>query len=82
MSRQAEDEKAKHRFMLINAMRFAGAAMVVIGIAILNDYFDLPAFAAYVLIGLGLVELFVTPQILARMWSTKGMEKRKHDGRR
>lgn len=87
MSRQADDDKAKQRFMMITAMRFAGAVMVMMGIAILNGFFGLPAFAGYLLIGLGLVETFITPQILARMWSTKAQnakntQEREHDGRR
>ncbi len=32
--------------------------------------FALPDWAGYLLIGLGLVETFVTPQVLARMWSS------------
>jgi|GEM_PF-426580 len=62
---------ARRRFMIINAMRFGGVLMVMFGIAVLNGLLGLPPIVAYVLIGLGLVETFITPQILARMWSTR-----------
>lgn len=65
------DDKAKKRWMLINAMRIAGVVMILLGLAILNDAVDLPTIAAYLLIGLGMVETFITPQILARMWRSR-----------
>ncbi len=68
MDRQADEAKAKRRFLLINLMRVTGVAMMLFGIAIVQRLIDLPAIAGYVLIVLGFGEAFVTPQILARMW--------------
>lgn len=65
------DQRAKSRFLAINAMRVTGVVMVLMGIAIVRGAIDLPDVAAYVLIALGLVEAFVAPAVLARAWSTK-----------
>ena len=94
MSRSTTDEATwRQRFMVINAMRIGGVLMVLFGIAILNGLLGLPPIVAYVLIGLGLVETFVTPQILSRIWSSRERGEnsmpgsdadvdRGHDGRR
>jgi hypothetical protein len=68
--RELVDSRARNRFLVINLMRAAGVAMILFGIAIVQRLVTLPAIAGYVLIGLGLVETFVTPQVLARMWSS------------
>jgi hypothetical protein len=73
---QAEEAKAKRRFLLINLMRFAGVAMILFGIAIIQRLVGLPEIAGYVLIIMGFGETFVVPQMLARAWSTK-----RRDGR-
>lgn len=65
-----DDQRAKGRFIAINAMRVTGVVMVLMGMAILQRAIDLPAVAAYVLIALGLVEAFVAPAVLARAWSS------------
>lgn len=70
MDRQADEAKAKQRFLLINLMRFAGVAMILFGIAIVQRLVNLPDFAGYVLIVLGFGETFIVPQILARAWSS------------
>jgi len=71
MDDRAEAEaRAKSRFMLINAMRIAGIVMILAGIAVLNDVLPLPDWAAYLLLVLGMFETFVTPTLLARLWST------------
>lgn len=81
MDRQAAEERAKQRFMLINAMRIAGVLMILLGVAILYSVVQLPDAAAYALLVLGMIETFVTPQILARMWRTKpgDLSGKRHD---
>ncbi|MXO72709.1 hypothetical protein [Alteraurantiacibacter buctensis] len=66
--RPDDDQRAKGRFLAINAMRVTGVVMVLMGIAIVRGAIDLPDVAAYVLIALGLVEAFVAPAVLARVW--------------
>lgn len=56
--------------MVINAMRIAGVVMILAGIAVFNGALLLPDWAGYVLVVLGMVETFITPTLLARIWST------------
>ena len=65
-----EEARAKQRFMVINALRMGGVLMVMMGIAIANGAIDLPPEAGYVLAALGMVEVFVIPQVLSRKWSS------------
>lgn len=76
MDNQAEqarisDAVARRRFMVINAVRLAGIAMILIGIAALSDKIALPDVAAYILIVVGMAEAFLLPTMLARKWSTR-----------
>lgn len=64
------EKQAKGRFMAISAMRIAGVAMILLGIAVLQRAVVLPEWAAYLLIVLGMVETFVMPQVFARIWRT------------
>ncbi len=68
--REQAEARARGRFMMINAMRFAGVVMILAGVAVFNDVLPLPDWAGYLLVGLGMFETFVTPTLLARMWST------------
>ncbi len=76
--REAAEARARGRFMLINAMRIAGVVMILAGIAVFNGALPLPDWAGYVLLVLGMIETFLTPTLLARLWSTND----KHDRRR
>ena len=62
--------EARNRFLLMNAMRLGGVIMVMIGIAISVGEWNIPPVVGWVLIGLGLVESLIVPQMLARMWSS------------
>jgi uncharacterized membrane protein len=62
--------RAKSRFLVISAMRIAGVAMILLGIAVLQRVVTLPEWTGYLLIVLGMAETFLMPQILARLWST------------
>ncbi len=64
------EARAKSRFALINFMRIAGVVMILAGIAVFNHVLPLPEWAGWVLLVLGMFETFVTPTLLARMWST------------
>lgn len=58
------------RFFMINALRLSGVAFVIAGILIINGVIDLAAGAGYVLLAVGLLDIFVVPQFLARKWRT------------
>jgi hypothetical protein len=62
------DETARNRWMVINAVRLAGAAMVIVGILGVRGVFEYPAVAGYLLIAVGLFDVFWVPIMLARKW--------------
>ena len=64
------EAQSRQRFMLINFMRVAGVVMILAGIAVFNDVLPLPDWAGWMLLVLGMFETFVTPTLLARIWST------------
>jgi membrane protein YdbS with pleckstrin-like domain len=64
------DEIARNRFIIINLVRLIGTAMVLASMLILADAIEAPYALGYVLLGLGLVEIFAIPQVLARKWRT------------
>jgi hypothetical protein len=64
------DSRARSRFLAISLLRFAGVAMIVAGILILNGAIAAPVEAGYVLAALGFIDTFFVPQYLARKWRT------------
>ena len=70
MDDRLNPDPARGRWMMINLHRIAGVAMVLAGILTLQHVIDLPENAGYVLIAVGLFDIFAVPQILARMWRT------------
>lgn len=64
------DALARKRWAAITALRAVGAAMIVVGLLIVNGAIALPHVAGYVLVGIGLADTFVMPQFLARKWRT------------
>lgn len=64
------DSTARNRFLIISLMRFAGVAMILFGVLVLNGVVVLPPWSAWLLIVLGAFETFVTPRLLARLWSS------------
>ena len=67
---RVSDEVARNRWMVINAVRVAGVAMVLVGILGLRGVLEYPEAAGYVLVVVGLIDVFVVPQFLARKWRT------------
>lgn len=61
-------DPARNRFFIMNAVRFAGVAQVIIGMAVAAGRLGLPEWAGWVLIASGMLEAFVIPQVLARRW--------------
>lgn len=68
MQEPVSDDVARGRWLAINAVRLGGVAMVVVGILGVQRVFEYPAFAGYVLIGVGLLDVFVVPLLMARKW--------------
>lgn len=63
-------DPARARFAIINAIRAAGMALVVLGVLVLNYKIDLPQTVGWVFLLVGLIDVFVVPQVLARKWRT------------
>lgn len=59
---------ARGRYMMLNLVRFASLAAVLIGIAISQQAIDLPVPLGIVLAVLGLLGFFFLPNRIARRW--------------
>lgn len=68
MDEPVSDEIARGRWMVMTVVRLSGVAMVVIALLVIRGTIALPEVAGYVLLGVGLVDIFVVPQVLARKW--------------
>lgn len=64
------DDRARARFIAIQALRWTGVAMVLIGLLAMNGRIDLPRAAGYVLVTVGLFDVLIMPTLLARRWRT------------
>ncbi|QZP08016.1 hypothetical protein [Caenibius sp. WL] len=63
-------DPARARFFAMQAMRLGGLMMVIAALLGLNGVLPVPPVAAWPLLIVGLIEIFVIPQILARHWRT------------
>jgi membrane protein YdbS with pleckstrin-like domain len=63
-------DPARRRFFAIQAVRLAGVAMVVLGMLIASRQTGWPTWPGYLLLVIGLVDVFVIPVKLARRWRT------------
>lgn len=74
----SERDPAAARFFAIQLVRLAGVAMVLVGLLVTARRIEalnvLPAWVGYLLIALGLVEVFVMPTVLARLWRSPPSE--------
>jgi hypothetical protein len=64
------EDPARNRFLILQALRLAGIAQVVLGLAITADKVALPHIAGYLLIANGMVDTFLIPVLLARRWKS------------
>ncbi len=60
----------KKRFMAIQMMRLAGAALILFGVLISGGKIDLPPLLGYVIVLAGIFDLLIMPRMLARRWRT------------
>ena len=70
MDDRVSDEVARNRWLVINAVRVAGVAMVLVGILGLRGVIEYPDVAGYILLVVGLFDIFAVPLLLARKWRT------------
>lgn len=70
MEPPVSDEVARNRWLVINVLRLGGVAMVIAGMLGTRQVIEMPLIAAYALIGIGLIDIFLVPLLLARKWRT------------
>ena len=74
-STPAAGDPAIARFAVIQAMRASGAMLVMGGFVLLSHHFaglaGVPDLVGYVVLGVGVVDFFVVPQVLAKRWRSK-----------
>jgi len=68
--RKAADHRARGRFMVMSLLRLGGAVLVLASLLLLNGVIPLPPVAGWIGLALGLIGIFVVPQVLARAWRT------------
>ena len=68
----SDPDPAAARWATIQVVRAMGVAMVLAGLihiaGRISALADVPRWFGYVLIGIGMIEAFVLPQLLARRW--------------
>jgi hypothetical protein len=70
MEPPVSDEVARGRWLVINVLRLGGVAMVIAGMLGTRQVIAIPMIAAYALIAIGLLDIFLVPLLLARKWRT------------
>ena len=65
------EDQARNRWMVIQVVRISGVVMAIVGLLTIEGIVPLPDVAGYVLLALGLVEVFLMPTLLARKWSSR-----------
>ena len=65
---QTDHDPAKARFLTIQAVRLSGVVTAVLGALVLGGILPLPEIAGYILIALGVAEIFILPIVLAKRW--------------
>ncbi len=63
-------DPARGRFAMIALHRLLGIALIFAGILVSQGVIDWPEKVGWGLIALGMVDVFVVPLVLARMWRT------------
>lgn len=66
----SEPDPARARFFILQAIRWSGVALVVIGLMTIQRRIDLPQEAGYALLLAGLFEALFLPTLLARRWKS------------
>lgn len=65
------EEQARGRWMVIQAARVIGTIMAILGLLMIEGIVPLPKVAGYAMLAAGLVEVFLVPTLLVRMWSSR-----------
>ncbi len=71
MPEPKQDQLARNRFLVISVVRTLGIVMILLAITVAQGLVDLPDWTIWILIPLGMVEAFLMPVVLARLWRTQ-----------
>jgi hypothetical protein len=63
-------DPARAKFIFIAFHRALGAALVIAGLLVVEGRIAWPDKVGYALIVVGLIDVFVAPLVLARLWRT------------
>jgi hypothetical protein len=64
------DDQAKRRFILLQAIRWLGTGLALLGLLAIYRKVDLPQEAGYVLFVVGLLDALIVPTLIARRWKS------------
>ena len=65
------EDQARNRWAVIQVVRAGGVVMAILGLLTIEGIVPLPEVAGYVLLALGLGEVFFMPTLLAPKWSSR-----------
>lgn len=63
-------DSARRRFFTIQALRWSGLALVLVGLAATRGRIPLPQGVAYALVVIGLFDALILPSLLVRRWKS------------
>ncbi len=66
--RPSNDDIARTRWFIMGLSRLAGVGMVITGLLVTQGAISWPVEAGYALVLIGIADVFVVPQVLARRW--------------
>ncbi|HEX4873707.1 MAG TPA: hypothetical protein VFV06_02305 [Sphingorhabdus sp.] len=71
MNSEEREEQARKRFIILNILRFSGAIVVMMGLAISAGrlFPDFPPLLGYLFLILGMIEFFLMPLLLKKSWN-------------
>lgn len=64
----SNDDVARNRWFLLSLSRLAGVGLVITGLLVTQGAISWPIELGYALVLIGIVDVFVVPQVLARRW--------------
>ena len=70
MNEAMNEAQAKKRYFTIQAVRWAGVLMVMLGLAILVGKIDWPPLVGWLIAANGLIDATIIPLMLTRRWRT------------
>ena len=72
MADSRDDERARNRWLAIQAARTGGAVLAILGLLVAEGAIAGPAWTGYLLLAAGLFVVFIVPTMLARKWRSPG----------